>query len=499
VLSTVYISAFQQKISAYYTMTIQSAVLVFFVVSIPIFAQKSTHATLRGTPVNARTAQLPPQALALAKMEHIPFLTWAIATKEGLEVGQLGNNETVGRLSGSGAMFHAASISKPVVAASVLLLVQEKKLTLSASAADYLPEFPVKDARWKKVTIEHLLSQTSGLRDLDDYDWVKPSKTDWSSIVPRLMQDGAITFLADPGEKFEYANLNYDLLNLVIAKVSGQSFGEFARQNILAPNGAPSARMSCYDAPKEGVAQGYVFSSTGELMRSLYVPFSKSHAGSSGLCISAPELATWGLNIFDCTRPGAKLSCETVATMREVRKGTYALGWFVDKLDGVPTVEHNGGDVGYNGALIVSPELGVSVAVLTNYEFSSADDIASTILAHRIHKTFKAKNSIPPRQSWSEYAGFYKSEKKEDCVEVKNSPGGLEGFYQEKEFPYPVTHFRFTPQTNWNDSYFISVYHKNMVWFVKPGSDPKKATMTLERERYQRTLTPETDCPGMFR
>jgi len=127
--------------------------------------------------------------------------------------------------------FRLASFSKQFTAMAMMILVERKKVSLDETLADIFPEFP---AYGKNITVRHLLTHTSGLKDYED---LIPAGT----TIPVLDQDVFRLMLAQdstdfpPGSKYHYSNTAFALLAMIVEKRSGQTFATFLRENIFKP------------------------------------------------------------------------------------------------------------------------------------------------------------------------------------------------------------------------------------------------------------------------
>lgn len=123
--------------------------------------------------------------------------------------------------------FNIASVSKTFTAVAVLQLKENGKLKLDDAVKKYLPSFPFAD-----ITIRHLLSHTSGLPDIELFDSLNDKIITNQRVLPALNQwKTPLSF--KPGEKWAYSNVNFNLLLLVVEKVSGQTFREYLQVNIF--------------------------------------------------------------------------------------------------------------------------------------------------------------------------------------------------------------------------------------------------------------------------
>jgi len=158
-------------------------------------------------------------------------------------------------------IFRIASITKQFTAVAVLQLVQAGKVSLTDPISKYVPEF---DTRGKTITIENLLTHTSGLFNvtaLDDFD--SQITRDFKPIeVANLIAGKPLEF--EPGSQFKYSNTNYILLGMLIEKVTGRTYAENLEKSIAKPLGLTDTRYSRDDALTTRHARGYDQESSGQ-------------------------------------------------------------------------------------------------------------------------------------------------------------------------------------------------------------------------------------------
>ena len=165
--------------------------------------------------------------------------TWLYAEKgEIVSKGAYGFRDAEDRLPmQEDSIFDLASVSKQFTAAAIMLLRKRELLSLDDEISKFFPQLPLPG-----VTIRHLLTHTGGEPDPADVnyyvgEWEKDKKIPANSIVLRyLAESGASPYFA-PGEAWNYSNTGYNLLALVVEKVSGLSFREFMRRNVFEPCG----------------------------------------------------------------------------------------------------------------------------------------------------------------------------------------------------------------------------------------------------------------------
>jgi CubicO group peptidase (beta-lactamase class C family) len=128
--------------------------------------------------------------------------------------------------------FHIASVSKPFTAMTILQLEEQERLRVSDPVARFIPDFPNGD----RIKLEHLLTHTSGIpnvNDLPDYDTFARSPHTIEQLVAKF---SSLPLDFQPGSDYHYSNSNYNLLALILEKVSGETYGD-VRKHILDPAG----------------------------------------------------------------------------------------------------------------------------------------------------------------------------------------------------------------------------------------------------------------------
>lgn len=159
----------------------------------------------------------------------------------------------------SRSVFNLASVSKPITATAILLLVQEGKLSLNDSVQKWIPNLP-----YEGITIRHLLNHTSGLPDyldLFELNWDKKKIADNDDLLRYLIKYKPERLFA-PNERVEYSNTGYILLALIVERVTDMDFADFLQENIFKP--LNMARTQAIGVRKENIeiddyAYGYVY------------------------------------------------------------------------------------------------------------------------------------------------------------------------------------------------------------------------------------------------
>jgi CubicO group peptidase (beta-lactamase class C family) len=291
----------------------------------------------------------------------LPGLVFALARADGAtEVLTYGAGIT------SATRFRLGSLSKTLTAALALRLVDVGQLELDVPVQHYLPGFTTSDPEHaRRVTVRHLLNQTSGLADAG----YRASAQTLAEVSASLAQ--AEPF-AEPGAAFAYFNANYDLLGQLIETVSGQPFGAVMREQLFSPVGMPDALAPEMPLiPVASLAQGHL------LFYGVSLPSAegeRSLAPSGGLIASGrDQLAFLGqLVAAEGAPPG---------------DAPYTMGWFFRPLeDGTPSFEHSGDLHTFHADMVYLPDEKLAFVLLYNRQhlldvLSTFPDIKGGVIA----------------------------------------------------------------------------------------------------------------------
>jgi CubicO group peptidase (beta-lactamase class C family) len=277
-------------------------------------------------------------------------------------------NLEVGEPITPASVFHAASISKQFTAMSIMLLAQRGQLSLDDDVQKYISEWADHGSR---VTIRHLLSHTSGVRDgftLHELNAARDDVFDNDVMVKILARTRGLNFT--PGTEFQYNNSAYALLASIVKRVSGQPLRAFTETNIFKPLGMTQTHF--HDDPTMIVpnrASGYHQDAGG--MHVAVHPYLNRIVGNTGLFTTARDLLLWEQNFADA-RVGDKSLIGAMQTpvipTGWSDKSFYGFGLEISEYRGLRTVGHGGGDPGYAAYVVQYPDQGFAVAVLCNLD-----------------------------------------------------------------------------------------------------------------------------------
>ncbi len=302
------------------------------------------------------------------------FARWNSPESPGCAVAVAKNGQTVlARAYGSanlehgiantpGTVFEAGSVSKQFTAAAIVLLARQGKLSLDDDVRRHVPEVPDYGT---PITLRHLLNHTSGLRDWGSVmqlaGWPRSTRIyTHAHTLDVVSRQTSLNFT--PGAEYSYSNTGYNLLAMIVERVSGVSLSEFTRRELFQPLGMTKTEWrDDFTRTVRGRASAYTWSDSAW---HLHMPFENVY-GNGGLLTTVEDLLRWNQALDSGTIAGLD-TMETRGVLNNGRTIEYALGLSVGQLRGVREVSHSGATAGYRAYLARYPEAGISVALLCN-------------------------------------------------------------------------------------------------------------------------------------
>jgi len=292
-------------------------------------------------------------------------------------------------------LYRIASISKSITAVGIMQLVESGKINLDEKVKKYIPYLPAKQ---KPFTVRQLLNHTAGIRTYLDNEF--DSKTYFSStkdVVLYIMKD---TLAYNPGEKYLYSTLGYNLLAAVIENVSGLSYSEYMRKNIFEPAGMNSTVPDFQKNLIHNRARGYVRDIYREIQNAPLADLSIKYAGG-GLLSTSEDILRFSLNIIN----GKLLKYETLDSMlipAKLNNGkyiNYGLGFsFETDETGRKSFSHSGGGTGFSSYFIIYPVEKIASVYLTNIRDRNLENPAKALASIALGKNVVlVKKSIADR------------------------------------------------------------------------------------------------------
>ncbi len=244
-------------------------------------------------------------------------------------------------------VFQIGSITKQFTAAAIMRLADRGQLSPSDKVRKFLPEYP-----HPQITIEHLLTSSSGLA----HDVLFPVRG--HSLSPaqlvELCTEQPLKFT--PGEKFYYSSCGYQLLGLIIEKLSGKSYEQFLEDEFFRPLGM-SHTVYAYDQRViSGRVAGYT-SDGKKLLRAKYLDMSIPFAAGA-LASNVDDLAAWddAITASKVLRPSTWQRIFTPHTLNSKQPSVYGYGWYIGRQDGHAVASHTGTINGFTSDVLRLPD-----------------------------------------------------------------------------------------------------------------------------------------------
>lgn len=334
--------------------------------AVVVQAQSSPTTTAVADYVNAETQR-----------QHIPGLS-LLVVKDGRTVLAQGfglSNVELQVPVKPETVFQSGSMGKQFTATAVMMLVEEGKVGLDDPLTKYFPEAP---AAWKEVTVRELLSHTAGFGDYPkDFDFHR----DWNEDQELKVVEG-IPLAYPPGTNWEYSNLGYLTLGILIHRVTGEFYGDFLQQRVFKPLDMNTTRIISEADIIPNRAAGYRLVK-GELKNQEWVAPMINTTADGSLYFSILDLAKWdaALNTEKLLKKSMLDLMWTPVKLKngQPNKGDYGFGWFVEQRHGHRCIRHDGAWQGFETTIDRYVDDHLTVVALANLAESKPSKIAEHV------------------------------------------------------------------------------------------------------------------------
>lgn len=400
--------------------------------------------------------------------------------------GQEGVNDMEGKKPlTKDTMYAIGSTSKVFTAAAVMKLVDEGKINLDTPVVQYIPEFTMKDERYKKITPRMLLNHSSGLQGGSLNNAFLFEDNDPHAHDTLLKQLSTQNLKADPGAFSVYCNDGFTLAEILVEKVSGKDFTAFIHQYFTEPLDLDHTKTSQDNLDLSQMAGLYFPTHQGQLPNETV-----NVIGTGGIYSTAEDLVQFA-QIFTGEAEGI-LSDKSVKAMEqeEYKKGLwpedadnsfdYGLGWdsvrlFPFNQYDMKAVTKGGDTILYHASLVVLPEQNMAAAVLSSGGSSSTNQLLANDILLQALKEKGTIKEIKPEKSFgkpvkadmpsdiAKYAGYYGVTNQQMKVDIKD---GELSITVPMVPDYPAEKYVYTA-----DGTFVSADGSTKVSFVKEKND----------------------------
>lgn len=273
-------------------------------------------------------------------------------------------------------IFRIASVSKQFTAVGVMMLVEEGKVRIEDPIRRHLPNSP---ARWEKITVRHLMEQTSGLADFINEPKVSLTKDITDEQLMKDVAERSLKFA--PGESWMYSNTNYLLLAMIIEQVTGKWYGDFLAERIFRPLGMTQTAILRTRAITPGRATGYQLKKDVLTASDAVLAPAVAGYGGGGMESTVLDLVRWdvGLSTETLLKSATLERMWTAGRLNNDAPHTYGFGWRVEEISKHRRISHGGKWVGVTSHIDRYRDDALTVIVLTNLSDATPAKIARTV------------------------------------------------------------------------------------------------------------------------
>jgi CubicO group peptidase (beta-lactamase class C family) len=354
-------------------------------------------------------------------------------------------------------IFRIGSITKQFTAIAILRLMEQGKLDLQDELTKYLPDYPVNG---KKITIEHLLTHTSGIKSytgMEEFNGVQGKDMKVDELVA-FFKNAPMDF--DPGIQWKYNNSGYVLLGAILEKITGKPYGEYIEETIFKPLGMKNSLYGSNAKIIPNRASGYDPGKTG-VQNAAYLSMTLPYAAGS-LMSSVEDLYKWNraLRSNQLVKKETLEKAFTGYKLQSGRNTNYGYGWTIGDIGNHRVIEHSGGIPGYLSDALYAPEDDIFIAVLSNCTCNAPDGVLQKMTATLLEVPMDFNAIAVDSTVLKQYNGVFENEIGETRI---ISAEGNQLFSQRKGGS------RFKISAYEKDKFFFE-NSASLIHFVKDGS-----------------------------
>jgi len=344
-----------------------------------------------------------------------------------LEKGYGYRNNSAQSPDDTNTIYQVASVTKTFTAALILKLVEQRLLSLQDKLSKFYPDYPKGDS----ITIENLLTHTSGIADYTGGNFLDSIGDQPATEKQMLALFKSQPFDFSPGTGWSYSNAAYSLLGYIVPKVSGLSYEQAVRRYIFEPLQMNHSGFDFTHLHSPAKATGYAADTAGNYTRPTRIIDSSVCFSAGAVYSTVGDMYRWheGLQHHTFIRNGLLQQAYIPF------KNDYGYGWIIDSIYGRKMVSHSGGIWGFRSNFARIPDDDVCVILLSNTETPALDRITRKILAVLYHQPYTVPVKLTPVKLdtavLQHYTGTYLLKEKGLKIIMKIE-GGLLAAYPEK-------------------------------------------------------------------
>ncbi len=354
---------------------------------------------------SAQTAGQKMEELVTAYAKDGKFNGSVLVAQKGTVLYQKGmgfRNAEQTIMNDANSIFQIGSITKQFTAAIILQLAEEKKLSLKDTLGKYFPGFTNGD----KITIEHLLTHTSGM-----YNYTNDSSLMNGNVTIPISADSMMALFKKytpdfaPGEKWNYSNSGYSMLGYIISKVTKKPYERVMRERIFNPLKMTNSGFDFTHLSHPNKTKGYLL--LGDKIMPAEIVDSTISYSAGAMYSTVGDLAKWERAIYTdkILKPSSWKAAFTPY------KNKYGYGWAIDTLFQRNFTAHSGGIPGFASYIIRFPDEELVVIMIDNASSRSLGKISKALAAIALGQPYQMpeekKAVVVPSTVLQQYVGEY--------------------------------------------------------------------------------------------
>ncbi len=272
-------------------------------------------------------------------------------------------------------VFQSGSVGKQFTAMAVLMLADDGKLSLDDPISKHFAGSP---AKWKPITIRHLLTHTSGIKDWEGLKYLDLRRDYTEEELVKIAMGLPLDF--PPGTQWSYSNTAYVLLGILVHKAGGQFYGDLLQDRVFRPLGMTSTRIINEAEIVPNRAAGYVLDK-GVLKNQEWVSPSLNTTADGSLYLTVLDMARWDAALYGTSLVKAETLKQAFTPVRLANGSShdYGFGWDLNEQRGHRLIEHGGSWQGFRSAIARYVEDSLGVFVLANLAEAEPEAMAHVI------------------------------------------------------------------------------------------------------------------------
>lgn len=274
--------------------------------------------------------------------------------------------------------FRLASVTKQFTAMGIMILAEHRKLSLDDKLSKFFPNFP----NGNEITVRHLLTHTSGIKDYEDLIPADATKQVKDLDVLHLVSKEKETYFPI-GSKFRYSNSAYALLALIIQRASGQTYAHYLKANIFDP-----LEMTSSVAYEPGISKvpnrAFGYAKENGVFKPSDQSTTSAVLGDGGIYSSVEDLFKWDQALYTEKLVSKKMLKDafTVHSANSDFPGSgYGYGWYLAEYKGTEQIWHYGSTCGFNTKIERFPEKKTTIIVLTNRHDAGLSELTPKLVS----------------------------------------------------------------------------------------------------------------------